>query len=200
MTLFQFASASEAEPLIKALELQKKPISGDIPKYSDGNYCVIVTGNGKLNCAVELFSAIKEFEPEIIINAGIAGSIIDTHSLGKVYEVGKVIEGERKKLFGNDPVYFDLKKYTNLPSAILVTSDQPVYSATQREYIKDIGGEIVDMEGFAFAKVAVKTSLKAIILKSISDQCNEDTSRSIEENISMSSKTLAKTILNHFCS
>ena len=66
---------------------------------------------------------------------------------------------------------------------LLVTGDQFVNSGNLRESLQAKGGQLVDMEGAALAKVAHHYNIPLLALKVISDHADESAGNDFETNL-----------------
>ena len=132
----------------------------------------LVSGAGKVAAAYELATAIRQQRPELIINLGSAGSNhfkrsevvcctrfvqrdMDATALGfKRYET---------PFAGIEPLLDYGLKLEDLPEAICGTGDNFETGHSSSDY------QVVDMEGYALAYVAMKENIPFLCLKYISD-------------------------------
>jgi adenosylhomocysteine nucleosidase len=132
----------------------------------------LITGAGKVNAAYELAKAIHQHQPKLIVNLGSAGSSrfkrgevvcctqfiqrdMDARELGfKSYET---------PFSGKDPVLTYGVKLEGLPEGICGTGD----SFETNHFASDY--DVIDMEAYSFAYVAMKEQIPFLCLKYISD-------------------------------
>lgn len=165
-----------------------------VPMYFHTNpiskMALIVTGIGKVNAASALTYGIEIFNPYEIFNIGLCGSLrTEVHKKGNVVRVSKVAQhdadiGTLDKKFGksfletlnlNSEIIYskidmDLLEYTQ---AYLATGDQFVCETSYKEILKK-DFDIIDMEGYAIAKVALMHNIRITMLKIISDGADEN--------------------------
>ncbi|WP_207534158.1 5'-methylthioadenosine/S-adenosylhomocysteine nucleosidase family protein [Desertivirga arenae] len=156
--LFTFALASEAADVFE-------------------DYNKLITGIGKVNAAYELTKAIQDKRPEVIINLGSAGSAffqkgdvvcctefvqrdMDVRGLGyEQYETP--LSGIPAQLnYGLD--------MANLKKGVCGTGDNFEMAHLTKAY------NVVDMEAYALAMIAMRENIPFVCLKYISDGANED--------------------------
>lgn len=132
----------------------------------------VIVGIGKVNAAYELTKAIHQHQPELIINLGSAGS--NTFKRGEVVCCTKFIQRDMDvrglgfKLyetpFSNiDPVLNYGIKIKGLPDGICGSGD----SFEMNHFVSDYN--IIDMEAYPLAYIAMKEKIPFLCLKYISD-------------------------------
>ena len=132
----------------------------------------LITGAGKVNAAYELTKGIHRHQPKLIVNLGSAGSNhfkrgevvcctqfiqrdMDARGLGfKPYET---------PFSGRDPLLTYGLKIEGLPEGICGTGD----SFETNHFAPDYN--VIDMEAYSFAYVAMKEQIPFLCLKYISD-------------------------------
>lgn len=132
----------------------------------------LVVGIGKVNAAYELTRAIYHHRPELIVNLGSAGS--DTFKKGEVVCCTKFIQRDmdvrglgfelyQTPLSNIPPVLNYGIKIKGLPEGICGTGDNFETAHFSSDY------NVVDMEAYSFAFVAMKEQIPFLCLKYISD-------------------------------
>lgn len=157
-TLFVFALDSEAGKV-----------------FNDKNK--LVTGIGKVNAAMELTKEIHRRKPKFIVNLGSAGS--KCFSKGEVVCCTKFIQRDmdvrglgfslyETPLSGIPPILeYGLKK-TDLPEGICGSGDSFEMNHAETDY------NVVDMEAYPLALIAMKENIPFLCLKYISDDAGSD--------------------------
>lgn len=182
------AMAEEMLPLTKYLSYEKILAPGDIVEH--GNFVFAVSWIGKVSAAMMLTKVLEQYTIDAIINIGLAGSLSSHLEFGDVVVVTHtvehdgVIEGDNEAQARLYPL-FDLitVEHPELKRGILVTGDQFVASGTMRESLQAKGGQLVDMEWAALAKVAHHYQKPLIALKVISDNADEDAGENFANNL-----------------
>jgi adenosylhomocysteine nucleosidase len=139
-------------------------------EFSDVN--TIYTGAGKVNAAYELTKAIQRQKPQLIVNLGSAGS--NYFKRGEVICCTRFLQRDMDatglgcKLYetpfaGTDPVLTYGIKLDGLEEGICGTGD----SFETNHYTNDYN--VIDMEAYSLAYVAMKEQLPFLCLKYISD-------------------------------
>ena len=132
----------------------------------------VITGAGKVNAAYELTKAIQHHQPALIINLGSAGS--NFFKTGEVVCCTKFIQRDMDatalgfKPFETpfsslDPILNYGLKLDGLPEATCGTGDSFETAHLSVSY------NVVDMEAYSFAFIAMKENIPFLCLKYISD-------------------------------
>jgi adenosylhomocysteine nucleosidase len=151
--LFSFALASEAAEVFQG-------------------YNTLITGIGKVNAAYELMRAIQRKKPSLIVNLGSAGS--DCFQKGMVVCCTKFVQRDmdvrglgyelyETPLSGLPTVLQYGLKLDCLPEGICGTGDSFEMGHAATVY------NVVDMEAYALAMVAMKENIPFLCIKYISD-------------------------------
>ncbi|KFF02986.1 5'-methylthioadenosine/S-adenosylhomocysteine nucleosidase family protein [Flavobacterium reichenbachii] len=152
-SLFSFALAIEAAEVFKT-------------------HHTLITGIGKVNAAYELAKAIQIKRPSIIINLGTAGSnffqkgevICCTKFIQRDMDVrGLGFELYETPLSGIKPILEYGLTMNGIPEGICGTGDNFEMGHSAKAY------NVVDMEAYALALVAMKENIPFLCLKYISD-------------------------------
>lgn len=151
--LFTFALASEASDI-----------------FTDYNH--LICGIGKVNATYYLMKAIHEVKPKLIVNLGSAGSnhfkkgdiVCCTKFIQRDMDVrGLGFELYETPLSGVPPILEYGLQMDTLPEAICGTGDSFEMALSETLY------NVVDMEAYALALVAMKEGIPFLSLKYISD-------------------------------
>ena len=138
---------------------------------------VVFTGIGKVNASYELSKAIQNKKPSIIINLGSAGS--SCFQKGEVVCCTKFVQRDmdvrglgfalyETPLSGLPPVLEYGLKMNNLTEGICGTGDN-----FEMEHCSD-AYNVVDMEAYALAMIAMKENIPFLCLKYISDGADDN--------------------------
>ncbi|EKD28665.1 MAG: hypothetical protein ACD_79C00249G0002 [uncultured bacterium] len=152
----------------------------------------LITGYGKLNSAISLMKKLQDNQYDRIINIGICGAVKKDIPVFSIFEVSKVIEGDAYSPKKNNFINLNSVYPGKFKSAVLVTGDQPVLTEEHRNQVISLGGEVVDMECFALAKVAKSFNIPFFAFKIVSDHANEKTLEFVRNNVIKASKTLCE--------
>ncbi|MFT3701371.1 MAG: hypothetical protein QM802_03335 [Agriterribacter sp.] len=136
------------------------------------NYNVLICGIGKVNASFHLTRHIMETKPALIINLGSAGS--KKFSKGEVVCCSKFIQRDmdvrglgfqqyETPLSGQEPLLQYGIKVTGLREGICGTGDSFEMAHTTDDY------DVLDMEAYPLAFIAMKENIPFLCLKYISD-------------------------------
>lgn len=160
------------------------------------------SGVGKVNAAFKAYDVIQQTGCQTLINLGSAGSgIFDTHSLVEVccfvqrdmdvsplgFEVGVTPFDPAIPAEINLQTYFD-----TLPRGVCGTGDS--FATVQPA----VSCDLVDMEGYAIAKVCKKLGVRCLSVKYISDGANDSSHLEWEENLLFGAQKLLALYQSHF--
>ena len=162
-------------------ELNTDNISSHIP--------VIYSGIGKVNASIATFRAIKEYNPNLIINFGTVGKI--TPSLSGLIQIGSVIQrdmiAEPLAPRGSVPFSKRPNKFVSISNGhICGTGDS--FVTQQDVWLTQNGVDVVDMELFAIASVAYEHKIDWISYKFISDDANESSGQEWSKKVNQGQK------------
>lgn len=161
--------------------------------FEKENIPVFYTGIGKVNAALTAADIIHKTKCKVMINLGTAGSSkFNTHDL---IEVSTFVQRDMdlsplgfkigETPFDPIPVGIDLIPYfPDLSKGICGTGDSFEIGATK------VHCELVDMEGYALAKVCRKLGVQLISLKYITDGANHNAHNDWQANLIPGSKRL----------
>lgn len=172
---------------------------------------------GKVNATVTATLMIAKYNPDIIINTGIAGSMNDNLHVMDVLIANKVSlhdEGEVFKRYYPFETSFEIdNKWVNLARQAffntrknnmnelnigeVVTGDEYVESELKKQEIKNrfCNAYAVDMECGAIAKVCYRSEKELVIIKTISDEADDDAKISYDKFIDKASISSANIVL-----
>lgn len=208
------AMECEIKNLKKSLENLKNISFAGLNIYSgiiDGHNIIIAkSGVGKVNAAICTQYIIDKFQPDYIINTGIAGGIannlkvgdivigkslvqydFDTSSLG--YAKGYMCTGinpDKPTFFYSDERL--IKEFetailnnkivkTNTHIGIIATGDSFISDNNKKQEIKKLfNAAAVEMEGAAIAQTAAINNIPCLIIRAISDLADESAAESLD--------------------
>lgn len=136
------------------------------------DYNCIFTGVGKVNATHALMKGIAQFQPEMIINLGTAGSttfnrgtvVCCTNFIQRDMEVSALGFEKFQTPFESIPIVLNNGiEVENLPQGTCGSGDQFEMEHTNSEY------QVIEMEAYALAKVALIENIPFLCLKYISD-------------------------------
>lgn len=186
---------------------------GDIGK----NKCVLtVCGIGKVNAARTTQILIDYYNPEFIINIGVAGGISSRVNIGDVVvgeklvqydfnltafgrekgeisdKIGKFIYSDFKLVEKAENIFNENKLEFEIVKGTIASGDQFVTEIDLSKSICDeFEADCVEMEGASIAQVCFLDKVPFIVIRSISDSPNEKNRLDFEEFLQMASKNVA---------
>ena len=142
---------------------------------------VVVSGVGKVNAAAAAQLALARFNPEALLNVGVAGALHAPMQVAEVYRVRAAVQYDFDLAAINGTKIGTLNEYQDreipldlagnaLPEALLATGDR--FNDSQVDYrflVDDVKADLRDMEGAAIAHVAYRAGVKFRSIKSVSD-------------------------------
>ncbi len=157
---------------------------------------IIYTGVGKVNASYHLTKEIGINRPDIIINIGTAGS--------KVFNYGEIVLCEKfiqrdmiATVFGYEPFVTpsdSIPQILEYPSGFVRHFENYGICGTGDTFETNIVGDelynVVDMEGFALAKVAFLEKIPFICIKFISDGADNNAPQSWSECLVIGAKKM----------
>jgi len=200
MILFIAAMIEEASPVIDKLGLEPvgtKPFA----VYLNKDFALIVSNIGKINAAAATTYGIARFNPEVIYNIGLAGSINYDMHYGDIIAVQKVYQHDSYLPFDDERfAYFSeavelATKAWNLKTGTLATGDSFVDNSELKKKIAE-SAQLVDMEGHAVARVALLHDVPLHMYKIISDNASESAHDDFFDNLEQMSHSKISEIIN----
>ncbi|GGI40141.1 5'-methylthioadenosine/adenosylhomocysteine nucleosidase [Mammaliicoccus stepanovicii] len=180
------------------------------------------SGIGKVNAAITTTILIEEFEPEIIINTGSAGSVDKDLNIGDIIISSKVYYHDADATaFGyklgqvpNMPEYYETDEtlISAAKSTIeelslngivgeVATGDSFIGSLDQRKVIKNHfpTASVVEMEACAIAQTCYQYNVPIIVTRAVSDLADKESDVAFEEFLKVAcvnSSKIVKLLLN----
>lgn len=160
-------------------------LKGELPenRLDSKKFKVWYTGVGKINATVSATLAANQPDCERIINYGTAGTLAPELA-GKLLEVGAVrqrdMDARPQAPLGMTPF-----ETTEIAGDITLNPDSKVVLSTGDNFVTnapELKSHLVDMEGYAIAKVGKMFSKPTTIIKYVSDMANEDAPQTWTEN------------------
>ena len=181
MIAMLFATHQEAEPILSMLPAKKvteKPF--DTYWFAAKSHrpagIVVITGMGPVAAEAATRYAIRSYAIRHIINAGICGALRDNLSVGAIYRITTVADGDALLAHsgntGTPLTSGDTPAWESLPVAQLASVSEPVFDGERRTPLAT-SADLVDMEGYAVLRVAADNKLPCSLIKGISDGAHE---------------------------
>jgi len=163
------------------------------------NYNKVFVGIGKVKATYHLTKAIQEINPDLVINLGTAGStefdrgnVVNCHRfIQRDMDVRALGFQKFETPFSNGPILLDYGlNIERLPNGICGSGDQFEMQHINPEY------NVIDMEGFALAKVAKQEGIDFLCLKYISDGADGNAADDWTEEVKKASIALKRELDN----
>ena len=191
----------EAEQLVAAMKDAKKETVSGIEftsgKLGNADAVIAVCGIGKVFAALCAEAMILRYQPDAVINTGIAGSLSETLSIGSIVISEAVVHHDLDVTPLGTPYGYIMELDSILLPAdekliakieglcgklgishevgVVASGDQFVAAKERKEFIVSQFGAIAcEMEGAAIGHVCYVNKVPFVILRSISDGANED--------------------------
>lgn len=160
-------------------------LKGELPenRLDTEKFKVWYTGVGKINATVSATLAVNQPDCDRIINYGTAGTLAPDLA-GKLLEVGSVRQRDMdcRPVVGLGLTPFET---TEIAGDITLNPDSKVILSTGDNFVTEppeLRSHLVDMEGYAIAKVGKMFSKPTTIIKYASDMADKDAPKTWEEN------------------
>lgn len=188
--MIRIAGKIYRKPLfVFALQSEAKGFFTDLP--------VIFTGIGKVNAAYHLTKEISDNCPDIIINCGTAGStlfmqgdvIVCTKFIQRDMEVSALGFNKFQTPFEDTPTVLEngvvLSGY---PSGSCGSGDNFEQEHKNSEY------NVIDMEAYALAKIALFENIPFLSIKYITDGANSEAAKDWQTALQLAPQKLRKAL------
>ena len=148
------------------------------------DYTLMITGVGKVNAAMFATLACCSRDCEIIINYGTAGTlkpdlVEQLHTIGKVRQ--RDMDARPQAPLGTTP----FEEASLLQSDITLTTKSKIVLSTGDNFVTEqpeIESDLVDMEGYAIAKVAGSFNKPIVMVKWASDFADDKAPEEWQKN------------------
>ena len=184
------ALKQEIEPIKSSLiDLKIEKHSGFsffVGKINNHKIVLTISSVGKVNMAICATTLIQKYNPDMLINTGIAGSVntgIGEVVLSKLTKYYDFIFDQNENDKGFHGIFKTNKKLLDKALSIVgddvivgtvLTGDKFVLSVNDLNGISLKNVKAIDMESGAFAQTCTRFKKKYLIFRCISDHLNED--------------------------
>ena len=170
----------EADPFIGGLGFEKisdKPF----PVYHSKNLCLAVSGMGQVRSALAASYIINTYKTQKLCNLGSAGAAGDMFKTGDILNIDSVMDYGSLRITKKPGIVKPcfLRGYR---TASLATLDAPVTDPRERKEIS-AHADLIDMEGYGFAKACEIFNISAFLFKIVSDGPEDNDRDKIIRNI-----------------
>ncbi len=145
----------------------------------------VISGMGMEAARVATEKLIREHGCTSVINAGVCGALNNRLQRGAVYRVS-MVSTENLNAAVNVGLGLGLKK--------LVTVEEPVFQPERKRELSRYG-DLVDMEGYAVARICEENNVPCIMIKGVTDFGDHNGKEDIQKHIDPVSETVAEAIL-----
>ena len=214
MKCFVIAMASEAEPVISAMRIEKDYTAYDrrivTGELFGEKVAVVVCGVGKVNAACGAQYAIDCLGATVIINLGVAGGLNNSVEIANTYAISAVVQYDfdLTQLNGTPIGTLDECKENYLPLAVaegfavkrVATGDRFNDNPDDYKLLTEVlGADIREMELGAIAQACMHAGVKCYSFKTVSDlagsgSTTEQFMKNLEICFSAISATLEKIV------
>jgi adenosylhomocysteine nucleosidase len=193
-----FATHPEAQPYLArsgAKEVAAAPFA--LFELGSPPAVIIISGMGKVSAALAAQILIRERHCDRILNAGVCGALVDGVGLtpGNIFRISAASEGPSGPGVPVDAIRCAGALWRNLPAARLVTVEQPVFEAAERQRLA-AWGALVDMEGAVVARVAQLYGIPWDMIKGITDTAGDGERINLHRNLATVSEAVAAHLSN----
>lgn len=168
-------------------------LKGELPEHNldPEKFKVWYTGVGKINATVSSTLAANQPDCDRIINYGTAGTFAP-ELVGKILEVGHV---RQRDMDCRPMADLGLTPYetTEISGDITLNPDSKVILSTGDNFVTEapeLRSHIVDMEGYAIAKVGKTFNKPTTLIKYVTDLADENASKDWQERQGEGAKML----------
>jgi adenosylhomocysteine nucleosidase len=203
-TMFAFATAMEAQPLIDRLAATRcvddgYPVYRCTARESCPATLIVITGIGLARAAEVTAEVLRNVRVRFVVNAGIAGALRPQYSVGALVRVSAVAEVSDDP---RDTAVFRALSATSvgwLPRALavgrLISRASPLFDPVQAAAFGTYA-DLVDMEGAAIARECARLRVPCALLKAVSDHAEDRAT--LHRNLKFASQQLAQFIALHY--
>ena len=133
----------------------------------------VETGMGKVNASMRLMRAICEYHPDMVINAGSAGTL--NHKVGDIIVCNRFIDRDLRKVTIDGVISeIEFEKFANFSNSIWGTCNTGDSFITEGN---DIEGNVIDMEAYAEADVCREMGIPFVSVKYVTDIVGQNSSQ-----------------------
>lgn len=194
--------------------LRDTPYLGMKSRIGGKQLYVMNSGIGKVNAAAACTLLIAQYAPEIIVNIGIAGSVVSELRSGDVlvsdqcvyYDVDATVFGYQHGQVPRMPTHYEslwreVEKKNHpdfrVEKGMLCTGDSFLSSSHPVEKVKQYFSNImaIDMEGAAIGQICYQFGVPFLMIKGISDHVNEHSPKDSEKNVLVAMEHAVKLLI-----
>ena len=162
-------------------------------KWPDAECYYVRTGVGKVKSAYYVAEALRQVQPDLVLNIGTAGTV--AHRVGDVFVCCTFVDRDMQKLsaFGLDqPIdTFPLlqQRHLHRPWMGRATCNTGDSFLTDE---RDVSGDVVDMEAYAQAFVCQSQEVPFLSIKYVTDVVGQNSVKHWEDKLADAKAALAR--------
>lgn len=155
-------------------------------QWQDAQLYYVRTGIGKVKSAYHLLSAIRQVQPDLVINMGTAGSL--SHPVGEILVCRNFVDRDLQKVSSLNLEYrIDSGDLLTQRGYCLHWGENSVCNTGDSfltEVSQQIEGDVFDMEAYAQAMVCRQENVPFVAVKYVSDIIGQNSVKQWEEKLS----------------
>lgn len=142
--------------------------------FGEAQVRIALTGVGGVRATNVTRAALEQWQPDVCIAAGLAGSLRHEHRVGQICVPRDIMDLETgRTVLGDASLMRQAEKCGAVLIERLLTSSTMVLTAEGKSRLGKMA-EAVEMESFAVASEAAAKGIPAIAIRAISDAADED--------------------------
>lgn len=149
----------EVAPLVKRWKIMREGVPEGCRCFASGTSVVMCAGMGWKAARHAAEAAVKQYKPELLVSAGLAGALVADIKAGEVLVPSTVINSGTGERFS-----------ASHGSGILVSASAVAGPEAKTLFARQYGAQMVDMEAAAVASVAKQYGVAFTAVKAISDE------------------------------
>lgn len=161
------AMEREIAPLVRGWQRNTLP-SGErmFMLFERDGVLAVVSGIGCKNAELAARAVVTQYQPSLLISAGLAGALIRSLKVGSVFTPNVVVDAV------DGAEYRCAADPNHVSGGVLVTAPEIAGTEAKRELVNRFHGLVVDMEASGVAKVAQEAHVGFRCIKAISDEAD----------------------------
>lgn len=203
---------------------KKETISGCkfiVGKFKEKKIVAAVCGPGKVNAAACAEAMILKYNPKLVINTGVGGTLDSGLKIGDIALSSAVVQHdvdttplgdpagflsginrikiEADKVFASAMEKALLKTGLNYKTGIIASGDQFINASEKKEFIKNtFDGICCEMEGASIGHICLLNQVPFVVLRAISDGADESSHMSYSEFCAFAAANTVKVLSEFF--
>jgi adenosylhomocysteine nucleosidase len=151
----------EVAPLVKGWRVVDDGVSRVYRSYAKGETVVICAGIGPNAARRVAEAAVAEYRPELLVSAGLAGSLISDLAVGEAVVPSTIINSATGTHYA-----------TGHGSGVLVSASEIAGPEAKRLFARQHSAQLIDMEAAAVVEIARQHGIAFTAVKAISDEAD----------------------------